>query len=100
MAGSASSGAQSVGTGSGAGPSVIVVYALRPRARALVKAAFPRRKMRVVLTRTIEDFEAAFKGNLIDAAVVDVGAAQADTWRVAARARDYPSVPFFGLSAL
>ena len=56
--------------------------------------------MRVVLTRTLADFEAAFKGNLVDAAVVDVSGAHEDTWRVASRARDYPSVPFFGLAAL
>ncbi len=69
-------------------------------ARSL-RSAFPRRRMRVVLmTRTLEDFEHAFKENLVDAAIVDIGGAQEDTWRVAARARDYPSVPFFGLAAL
>jgi AraC-like DNA-binding protein len=78
----------------------IVVFAQRARSRALIKGIFPRRRTRVVLTRTLEDFEAAFKINLVDAAVVDVGAAQEDTWRVASLARDYPSVPFFGLAAL
>lgn len=53
-----------------------------------------------MLTRTIDDFESAFKTNLVDAAVVDVGGAQEETWQVAARAREYPSVPFFGLAAL
>lgn len=78
----------------------IVAYAQRERARGLIKSAFPRRRARVVMTRTLDDFEAAFKHNLVDAAVVDVGAAQEDTWRVAARAREYPSVPFFGILAL
>jgi len=32
--------------------------------------------------------------------VVDVGSAHEDTWRVAALAREFPSVPFFGLTAL
>jgi AraC-like DNA-binding protein len=54
----------------------------------------------MVLTRTIEDFETAFRTNLVDAAVVDLGGAQDETWRVASRAREYPSVPFFGLIAL
>jgi AraC-like DNA-binding protein len=53
-----------------------------------------------VLARTPDDFDAAFKTNLVDAAIVDVSAAQEDTWRVAARAREYPSAPFFGLAAL
>jgi AraC-like DNA-binding protein len=54
----------------------------------------------MVLTRTIEDFETAFRTNLVDAAVVDLGGAQDETWRAASRAREYPSVPFFGLIAL
>ena len=82
------------------GAPVIVAYAQRDRARALMKAAFPRRRARLMLTRTLDDFEGAFKSNLVDAAIVDVGSAQEDTWRVASRAREYPSVPFFGLAAL
>jgi AraC-like DNA-binding protein len=82
------------------GSAAVVAYATRERARTLVKSAFPRRKTRVVLTRTLQDFHAAFKTNLVDAAVVDIGGAHEDTWRVAALAREYPSVPFFGLAAL
>jgi AraC-like DNA-binding protein len=78
----------------------IVAFAPRDRTRTLLKSAFPRRRTRVVLTRTLEDFDAAFKVNLVDAAIVDVGAAQEETWRVAALAREYPSAPFFGLAAL
>jgi AraC-like DNA-binding protein len=85
---------------SGAGTPAVVVYAHRERARALVRAAFPRRRTRVVLTRTLADFDAAFKENLVDAAVIDVGAAQDETWTVASRAREYPSIPFFGLAPL
>ena len=78
----------------------IVVYAQRERARNLVKSAFPRRRTRIVLTRAFEDFDAAFKTHLVDAAVVDVGGAQEETWRVAALAREYPSAPFFALAPL
>jgi AraC-like DNA-binding protein len=78
----------------------IVAYAQRDRTRTMLRAAFPRRRARVILTRTLEDFEAAFKTNLVDAAVVDVSSAQEETWRVAGLARDYPSAPFFGLAAL
>ena len=66
----------------------------------MAKNAFPRRRVRTVLTRTIDDFELAFRENLVDAALVDLGGAQEETWRVASRAREYPSIPFFGVAAL
>lgn len=91
---------KAVGAADRAATPAIVIFAQRARSRALIKEIFPRRRMRAVVTRTLEDFEAAFKINLVDAAVVDVGAAQEDTWRVASLAREYPSVPFFGLAAL
>ena len=78
----------------------IALFVHRERARALVKAAFPRRRTRVLLARTPADFDAVFKSTLVDAAVVDVGSAHEDTWRAASLAREYPSVPFFGLAAL
>lgn len=84
----------------GGGTPAIVVYAQRERARALVRTAFPRRRSRVILTRSREDFETAFKENLVDAALVDIGGAHEETWRVAALAREFPSAPFFGLAAL
>lgn len=84
----------------GAGTAAIVVYTGRERARAFVRAAFPRRRARVILTKTFDDFDAAFKTNLVDAAIVDVTSAGEETWRVAGQAREYPSVPFFGLAAL
>lgn len=99
--------ASTAGAGTGTGGvasagvmSAIVAFAQRDRARQLLKVAFPRRKTRVVLTRTAEDFDAAFRTNLVDAAIVDVGGAQEETWRVASLAREYPSIPFFGLAAL
>jgi AraC-like DNA-binding protein len=66
----------------------------------MVKAAFPRRRVRTVVTRTIDDFDGAFRANLVDAALVDVGGAHEETWRVASRAREFPSVPFFAVAAL
>jgi AraC-like DNA-binding protein len=84
----------------GGGSPAIVAFVHRERARVLLRSAFPRRRTRVVLTRSFVDFEAAFKTNLVDAAIVDVGSAQDETWRAASLAREYPSVPFFGLAAL
>jgi len=81
----------------------IVVFAQRDRARAMARAAFPRRRNRLVLTKTSAAFAQTFRDTLIDAAIVDVGAAATaaeETWRVAALAREFPSVPFFGLLPL
>jgi AraC-like DNA-binding protein len=79
---------------------VVAVYAHRDRARTLVRTALPRRRARVLMARSPADFDAVFRTHLIDAALVDIGGADEATWRVASRAREYPSVPFFALSAL
>jgi AraC-like DNA-binding protein len=83
-----------------AGLPAVVAYTQRERTRGMLRAVFPRRRTRLVMTRTREDFDLAFKENLVDAAIVDVGAAHDETWRVAGLAREYPSVPFFGFVAL
>ncbi|MDB4914828.1 MAG: AraC family transcriptional regulator [Gemmatimonadetes bacterium] len=81
-------------------PPAVVLYTTRERARILMRSAFPRRRARLLLTRTPEELDAAFRTSLIDAAIVDLAGAQEETWRAAALAREFPSVPFFGLTAL
>ena len=81
------------------GPSVLALTP-RERSRALLKRAFPRRRGRLVLARTVAEFSSAFRRTLVDAAVVDVAAPTEDTWRAAKLARDYPSVPFFALAPM
>ena len=76
----------------------------------MVRAFFPRRKHHVILTRTSLAFEQAFREGLIDAAIVEVGSSSGgagggekagdESWRVARLAREFPSVPFFGLLSL
>lgn len=78
----------------------IVAFAPRERTRALVKAAFPRRKCRVIFARSANDFRDAFRQELVDAAIVDVGSIHEDTWKVAALAREFPSAPFFALAPM
>ena len=78
----------------------IAVFTTRERARSQMRAVFPRRRAKLVLTRTAQELDAAFRENLIDAAVVDVSGAQEETWRAAALAREFPSVPFLALTAL
>jgi AraC-like DNA-binding protein len=81
-------------------PTVVLVFANRERARTLAKSAFPRRRARLVLTRTPDEMDNAFRASLVDAAIVDLAGAQEETWRAAALAREFPSVPFFGLTTL
>ena len=78
----------------------IVAFVPRERSRAMVKAAFPRRRCRLVFARTATDFSDAFRTELIDAALVDVGTPHDETWNVAALAREFPSAPFFALATL
>jgi AraC-like DNA-binding protein len=102
----------------------LLVYTSRERARAFVRAAFPKRKWKVVMVRDIAEFRDAFRTILIDAALVDVGSATAatsaggeypgsslssmpsmsagadDSWRIASLAHEFPSAPFFGITPL
>jgi len=82
----------------------IAAFVQRERTRALLRSAFPRRRGHVILARTAASFEAAFRYTLVDAAVVDVMTQTTGTsdegWRAAALAREFPSVPFFGVLAL
>jgi AraC-like DNA-binding protein len=79
---------------------VVVLHTARDRARALMRAAFPRRRVRLLLARTPAELEASFRAELVDAAIVDLASATDDTWRAAGLALEFPSVPFFGLLAL
>ncbi|HEY5086334.1 MAG TPA: AraC family transcriptional regulator [Gemmatimonadaceae bacterium] len=75
----------------------ILVYAGRERARAFVRAAFPRRRGRTVMIRSVEEFDVAIRRELIDAVVIDLAAQGDDHWTLGARVADFPSAPFFGL---
>ena len=80
----------------------IVLFAPRDRARAMARSVFPRRRNRLVITRSAAAFAQTFTETLVDAAIVDVGSAVTadETWRAAALAREFPSIPFFGLLPL
>ena len=78
----------------------IVVFASRERVRALARAAFPRRRTRLVLARSALDVASAFRAELVDAALVDLGAPGDEPWQAAALAREFPSAPFFGVFPL
>jgi AraC-like DNA-binding protein len=78
----------------------LVVYLERDRARALVRAAFPRRKWKIITTRSAEELEAVFRRVLVDAALIDLGSPGEDTWKAAAFAAEFPSAPFFAIMPL
>jgi AraC-like DNA-binding protein len=81
-------------------PPTVLLYSTRERTRALMRSAFPRRRARLVVVKTAEEVDAAFRATLVDAAIVDLAGASDDTWRAAAMAREFSSIPFFGLTAL
>ena len=74
-----------------------IVHTVRERGRAFVRSAFPRRRVKTVHVKSAEEFDLALRRELIDAVVVDLGGGSEDAWAVAAKAPDFPSVPFFGL---
>jgi AraC-like DNA-binding protein len=100
----------------------LIAYTPRERARAFVRASFPKRKWKVVTVRDVAEFRATMRKSLIDGALVDVGSPAAvtsaggesssgmgaggsgpaadDTWKIAAMAHEFPSAPFFGISPL
>jgi AraC-like DNA-binding protein len=81
-------------------PPVVVLYSSRERARAVARASFPRRRARLLMAKTPEELEHTFRSSLVDATIIDLAGAGEETWRAARLAREFPSVPFFGLTTL
>lgn len=79
---------------------LVVAHAKRERARSLLRGAFPRRKGRLVLARNAEEVRQALRTSLVDAVVVDIGAAQEETWKVSSLAGEHPTTAFFGITPL
>ncbi len=94
-----STAARSAG-GEGATPPLYLLALLkRDRARALVRAAFPRRRAHVVAVKTVAEVDAQLAQQLVDAVIVDGGAGE-EAHRVIARAEEFPSVPFVVVTAM
>ncbi|MEX2109698.1 MAG: helix-turn-helix domain-containing protein [Gemmatimonadaceae bacterium] len=87
-------------TGEGTSLPALVVHAPRERARTMVRSAFPRRKWKIIITRSPEEFEAVFRRLLVDAALIDFGVADDTTWKAASFAQEFPSTPFFAMLPL
>jgi AraC-like DNA-binding protein len=81
-------------------PPAVVLYSSRERARAVARAAFPRRRARLLLAKTPDELEHTFRSSLVDATIIDLAGSGEETWRAARLAREFPSMPFFGLTTL
>lgn len=69
-------------------------FAPRERFRAVARGALGRRHWRLTTTRRSERFAAVIRAELVDVALVDLGAPAAH--EVAVLARDLPMIPFVG----
>ncbi len=83
----------------GAGIPVVCTMLKRERARTLVRSAFPRRRAHLLAVRTREELVDTLSRQLIDAVIIDGGFGD-EVARVLPLAEDYPSAPFFFVSAL
>jgi AraC-like DNA-binding protein len=72
------------------------VFAPRERFRALARGALARRQWRLTTTRRPDRFAAVLHAELVDVALVDLGAPAA--LGVAALARELPMIPFVGFA--
>lgn len=75
----------------------ILAYAPRDRARPFLKSAFPRRTAHLIQVRTAKEFDIAIRRELTDAVIVDMVSPGDESWEVAGRVSDFPSIPFFAL---
>jgi AraC-like DNA-binding protein len=80
-------------------PPCVLAYVQRDRTRDLLRAAFPRRRGRLVIARSQAECLQTLRAALVDAVIVDLAATD-ETWRVAALSREFPSAAFFGVAGL
>jgi AraC-like DNA-binding protein len=77
----------------------VVALVKRERTKALVRAAFPRRRAHVALLKSFADLEDQITKQLVDAVLIDAGAGD-DALRVIARAEEFQSIPFVLITPL
>lgn len=82
-----------------AAPLTVLALLKREKARALVRAAFPRRRAHVIAVKTLGDVEGYLTKQVVDAVVID-GSAGEEALRTLAKAEDFQSVPFVLITAL
>jgi AraC-like DNA-binding protein len=80
-------------------PPVVCTLLRRERARALVRAAFPRRRAQLVAVRSREELRAVLTHQLVDLVLVDGGAGE-EVARCLQLAEEVPSAPFVLISSM
>lgn len=78
---------------------VLCTMLRRDRARALVRTAFPRRRAQLIAVRTRDELQHTLTTQLIDAVILDGGVGE-EVSAVLPLAEDFPSAPFFLITAL
>jgi AraC-like DNA-binding protein len=72
----------------------------RERARAAIRAAYPRRRARLVLVHSGNELAETLRSTLTDAVIIDIGSSGDETERASGLAREFPSLPFVGIAPL
>ena len=78
----------------------IAALVSRERARAAVRAAFPRRRARLLIAHSGDELAETIRTTLADAVIIDIGTAGDETDRALGLAREFPSLPFIGFASL
>jgi AraC-like DNA-binding protein len=78
---------------------VLCTMLRRDRARSLVRTAFPRRRAQLIAVKTRDELQHTLTTQLIDAVILDGGVGD-EVSAVLPLAEDFPSAPFFLITAL
>ena len=78
----------------------VAALVFRERARAAIRAAFPRRRARLLLVHSGSELAETLRTTLADAVIIDIGAGGDETDRALGLAREFPSLPFVGIAPL
>ena len=86
--------------GTPAADGALVVCAARDRLRVALRAAFPKRRARLVYVRGAAELRRALCAELVDTVLVDLGAGTDDGWAAAGLAREFGSTAFVAAAPL
>ena len=95
--------ARDAGAASPGGPLAepcVAICGARDRVRVAVRAAFPKRRARLVAVRTAAELRRVLCAELVDAVLIDVGGGAEDAWAAAGLARAFTSTPFVAVAPL
>ncbi|HWE44107.1 MAG TPA: helix-turn-helix domain-containing protein [Gemmatimonadaceae bacterium] len=78
----------------------VVALVFRERARAAIRAAFPRRRARLLLVHGASELSETLRATLADAVIIDIAGGSDEADRASGLAREFPSLPFVGIAPL